>query len=259
MNNGYIIEYNVSGCSFDFQINRLPFDRKKNLALKSEKLANRWLTKGLNNFNVQLLPIKVDTEIKDDAYFRIQIFRCQVVDGNLLNREEFLHFETPDFAEYRKTLNNTPLITYPLSGSFETELDYTNGIFDGFQQISPEKLEIEAFYKKVHGLFQDKNKKGLLDLMELRIKEYAKSVYRDIESEYERQDSILENMFSRSIFPLDLEKFQVLTYLDNKLFCLEDLKGNSPLKFRDEELEVFVYYPFYIGKSIQNGQWLIGF
>lgn len=242
------LEINSSKCNYEIWLNDIKIDSQLNsLPIVYDLTVNQWLKKEINKIKILVLPHKGYSQLSSDEYFRVSFISANILNDTITNKQELFKLETPQFNNLKDENNALDISSYELNKIFEVDLKNENLIFSKLKISQPTHSELVDAYIKLKQLFKNKEIETLIELIDFKITEFSK-VYQDSKlEEVSRQKFFLSDLFSRNIYDVDYLKYNLTSYANNTIFCLEDNKSDQPLMFSNPNDDLVYYYPFYFG------------
>jgi hypothetical protein len=252
-----LIQFNINstGCNYELWLNGIRIDiQMSNHSIVYNLPVNQWILNGENKLELSIFPFENQEEILDNAYFKLTVEQGTSNNEDFVKSSELLKLSTPPFSELKNKSPQIKLGIFKISESFDVNFLYVNGIFNSLNKLSITKEELIRTYKTLINLFEERSLDDIILLMKYKIIFFS-YCYQDLEQdEIERQKFFLNYLFSKSVEPIDFEKYDLKLYLDGKIACLENKLGKQPIIFTNPEDDMLFLYPFYFGMIGSNSE-----
>ena len=240
----YYLSFEIYGCAFNLMVNNIPiFQSRKKKGVSFKYPINSYIFTGRNELGVTLTPPFEQQFLSDEAKCKISII---FIDEEDIERKptEVLSHTSPVFEAA------SPNSIYLFKNPFPVEVPFPNPLWMksvNLADIPQIKYALLEEYLKIHKLMNNKDVNGILNLILIRQNEVAKCLYIEGKEIQENLSDGLVKDLNDSHFRLceiDGRLFEIKFYAYGKLTRLEGDKGESPLKFRDEENKLTATYDF---------------
>lgn len=242
----YLVDFNSSICNFEIFINGMPaFTHNEGGSIASHTPINHFILKsGIQNIKINILPLKEESSLREDAFLKIKVF-CY--DSSTTNYEDIIEafkYEKLDFSKSRLPIKN-------LNIQFNAEVKYK---IEGWQNSFPlsEYLDKESFLKyceDIYKLFKDQNIDLLYDEMKNKFNEIDTSLYLG-NFDNKMELSHLLNGLNRDMFVLQEfpSSFEMKLFADKKVCSLMSFEKTSFLNYKRKETNEEFSFPIFAHK-----------
>lgn len=247
----YLVDFNSSICNFEIYINDMPaFIHDEGGSIASHYPINHFiLGSGQQNIKLKVLPLKGETNLREDAFLKIKVHFYDSATNNYDALTEVFKFETPDLSK-----PNLPIIE--LDAKFIAEVPYKiKGWKESlvFKDVVNIKDSIISFYNQIHQYMKLEDVDNLSRLMKTRFNEMDTSMYiRGADNKNELKD-LFKNIKSGELVLEDFPKYpKIIIYGDGKVINVVREDNNPIIHYVNKKTNEEFSLPLFIHKKAKD-------
>lgn len=246
----YIVDFNSSVCNFDIFINDLPaFTHHVGGGISSHTPINHFiLESGIQNIKLNILPLKGETSLRSDGFFKIKIFSYDSSTGQYDNINEVFRYEQ-DFSQSDVPVKN-------VINEFKAEINYKIPGWQISESLDPEsvnKNEIVSYFKLIYEMFKEKNIDGIYHEMKDKFGEIDTSLYLGNVDNKVELSTLFEELdggkYILEEFPASTE---LMFFADNKVYTIVRTGGNPIIRYYNKQTNEEFLFPVLIHKKNES-------
>lgn len=246
----YLVEFNSSIVNFEIYINGMPaFIHHSGGAIFSQVPINHFiLESGKQNIKINVLPLKGNTNLKEDGSIKIKVFSYDSSTTNYENIIEAFVYEGLNFSEHNLPIKN-------LTKEFKAEVNYK---IDGwknsaFLKDNLNKEEIIKYFKNLHIAFKEKNIDTIFNEMKSKFEEVDIAMYLDNVDNKKEISQLFDNLESGKFILEDFPTFTRIELLGYDKICTLTRAENIPIiYYTNKETNEEFSFPIYLHKKNLN-------
>lgn len=251
----YLVEFNSSIVNFEIFINDIPaFIHHSGGAIFSHVPINHFiLESGKQNIKINILPLKGNTNLKEDGFVKIKVFCYDSSTTNYENTIEAFRFEKVDFSEDNLPIKN-------LIKEFNADVNYK---IEGWKNSTLlkdnlNKEEIKKYFKGLHTAFKEKNIENIFHEMKNKFNEVDMAIYLGNVDNKTELSQLFANLESGRLI---LEDFPTSTQIElfgnNRICTLTRIKDVPIIYYKNKETNEEFSFPIFLHKKLDNNSFEI--
>ncbi len=242
-------------CNFQVTANdmKVRFETQGN-PLTVEYPVNEFFTSGQLKVKAFLSPLAGQTFLSEEAACHLSI--VQTIDGEKGSRSLIKEYKSPTVqANSRNELSHT--FEYA-----DKDLSFEFQLMQGMQIPNSAALEreLKSRYIEFYKALSEKNIDDVLKQTKLRDEEYALAYYISYSSRmHDIRETLQEYLEdgNMQLLKLDFSGYKIRFYYGNRICCLEDEDGDSPIVFLNNVADTVTLLPLYYGRFLSGELQLI--
>lgn len=247
----YLVDFNSSICNFEIYINDMPaFIHNEGGSIASHYPINHFiLESGQQNIKLKVLPLKGETDLREDASLEIKVHFYDSSTNNYDALTEVFKFETPDLSKPK-----LPIVE--LEGKFIAEVPYKiRGWKESLVLKDVEAIKDSAvsFYNQIHQYMKLEDVDNLSRLMKTRFNEMDTSMYiRGSDNKKELSD-LFKNIKSGDLVLEDFPKStKIIIYGEGRVINVVREDNNPIIHYVNKKTNEEFNLPLFIHKKAKD-------
>jgi hypothetical protein len=257
MKPNYFLQFEIYGSAFLLNVNDIRIiQNKKGQGISLKFPINPYIFNGYNELDIFLTPAYQKITLDEDSKCKLSVFFVDENDSE--NKQvEIISLTVPDFNTQKPNYSYENKLKFEVSVPFKDSLWVRSPDLRTYPNIL--QLLINK-YKSIYEILLKKDLNEMLALLTIQQKELADCLYVSEKEALRNNIEIFEDHFNNSDWVLsnfEEELTEIKYYAYGKLVRLEDAKGESPLKYRDEVNKFTSSFEFLFCVHPDNGKLVI--